>query len=87
VALTLSKNQCTSEDFRTAEQRFCADHARAIFYDEGMNEETPKHKITQEIGRILANGILRLRPNSEHFSLDLPPAGSVYAETESTSDD
>jgi len=52
-----------------------------------MNEQSPKHKITQEIGRILANGILRLRQNSERFSLDLPPAGSVYAETESTSED
>jgi hypothetical protein len=52
-----------------------------------MNEQTAKHKITQEIGRILANGILRLRQKTERFSLDLPPAGSVYAETESTSDD
>ena len=52
-----------------------------------MKTQNEDHKVIEEIGRILANGILRQRQNSERYSLDLPPAGSVYAETESTSDD
>lgn len=48
----------------------------------GMEENTD-HNIAQEIGRILALGILRQRQKSSNNSVDFSDTGSVYAEKES----